>query len=125
MNIETKKCKKLAFFSKNISLKTFHIGNSTFWQRVAAPEIQLVAGSNESNIKIWSLNEVNEGVCTKKLIGHGGSVFSLIKLKSGRLASGSFDNTIRIWDVDFENSLLTLEGHTNLVMCLCELMTGE
>jgi WD40 repeat protein len=122
MNIEPKKFKKVPFFSKNISLKTFHNGKSIFWQRASSPQIQLVAGSNESNIKIWNLND---GVCTKKLIGHHGSVFTLIKLKSGRLASGSFDNTIRIWDLDIENSLLKLEGHTNLVMCLCELMTGE
>ena len=37
--------------------------------------------------------------CTKTFTGHLEKVVSLIELNSGKIASGSYDNTIRIWNV--------------------------
>jgi len=57
--------------------------------------------------------------CCKTLKGHTEKIVSLIELSSGKLASGSYDNTIRIWDIDNnrEEKLLKERGK---VFCLLE-----
>jgi WD40 repeat protein len=48
------------------------------------------------------------------LIGHSGSVYSVV-FSSDRstLASGSDDNTIKLWDVKTGSELQTLTGHSS------------
>lgn len=55
----------------------------------------------------------------KTLKGHKNSVSSLIQLKNGNLVSGSFDNTIKIWDIEKEQCIQTLSDHTASVRSLC------
>lgn len=53
------------------------------------------------------------------LEGHRGAITSLVALKPRtRVASGSRDNQIRIWDVDRGESLARLEGHSGDVTAL-------
>ena len=40
--------------------------------------------------------------CIKTFKGHVGKIVSLIQLSSGKLASGSYDNTIHIWNMNYE-----------------------
>jgi WD40 repeat protein len=35
-----------------------------------------------------------------------------------RLASGSMDNTVKVWDVQLGVEALALKGHTNFVQCV-------
>src|SRR4051812_37132009 len=56
--------------------------------------------------------------------GHSNYVWSLITLKSGRLASSSRDTTIKIWGTD-GSCLITLSGHKQSVLVLCELHDGR
>ena len=44
--------------------------------------------------------EKKEFSCIKTFSGHKEKIVCLIELTSGKLASGSYDNTIRIWNVD-------------------------
>lgn len=52
------------------------------------------------------------------LKGHKGAVTSLTFLDSSLLASGSADNTIRIWDVLHNECLEVLSGHSFSVKAL-------
>jgi WD40 repeat protein len=60
------------------------------------------------------------------LTGHTSTVSCLYQLADGRLASGSGDNTIRIWDP--KNNFFctyTLTGHTNTIWTLLLLNDGK
>ena len=46
-------------------------------------------------------------------------------LPDGRLASGSYDNTIRLWDVAAGAETARLEGHSRAVAALCLLADGR
>ena len=63
------------------------------------------------------------------LEGHTHLVRSVIELRNGKLATGSRDSTIRIWDLDKqegeEGYCRVLEGHTNGVRSVIEISNGK
>ncbi len=65
------------------------------------------------------------GAETARLEGHSGQVLALCVLPDGRLASGSGDNTIRLWDVTAGAETARLEGHSGSVAALCMLPDGR
>jgi WD40 repeat protein len=65
------------------------------------------------------------GAETARLEGHTSGVNALCVLPDGRLASGSDDGTIRIWEFNTVNRPARLEGHTNSVRALCLLPDGR
>ncbi len=68
-------------------------------------------------------NEINESFRQKLrlqpdkvLRGHSGQVWGVVITPDGRLAiSGSYDNTLRVWDLHTGVSLNTLYGHTDRI----------
>jgi WD40 repeat protein len=64
--------------------------------------------------------------CVTTLYGHMNSVYSIIQLKDGRLASASKDKTIRIWDLGGNyNCTHILQEHSNIVWSLHNLSNGS
>ncbi|KAG4273322.1 hypothetical protein FPRO04_14559 [Fusarium proliferatum] len=60
--------------------------------------------------------EANWDACLQTLEGHDGSVLSVVFSADGqRLASGSGDKTVKVWDAHSGECLKTLEGHDGSV----------
>jgi WD40 repeat protein len=59
------------------------------------------------------------------LTGHTNSVYALVVLKNGDLASGGDDKSILIWDASTYQKKANLTGHTGLVWCLAVLSNGD
>ena len=73
-------------------------------------------------MKIW---DVAAARCVATLEGHSGYVLGLAVLDAGRLASASFDRTVKIWDVAAARCVATLEGHSGWVSALAVLDAGR
>ncbi len=52
------------------------------------------------------------------MTGHTGSVATLLKLTNQFLASGSYDNSIKIWNIETGQLIRTLQGHSDYVVSL-------
>ena len=80
------------------------------------------SNSNSNTIKIWNLKgENNELIRT--LEGHN-QLITYILVYQDKLISCSYDNTIKIWDLNLKGDtkpIRTLEGHNNWVTHMCYL----
>jgi hypothetical protein len=61
----------------------------------------------------------------KVIDAHLDSVYCLIQLSDGNIASGSFDSSIKVWDGKDLTHLYTLEGHLSSVFCLIQISSGQ
>jgi len=66
-----------------------------------------------------------QGHCVSTLIGHTSGVSSVLVLPDGRIASGSNDNTLRVWDLDNMKRTLTLQGRDCCISCVSILYDGR
>lgn len=84
---------------------------------------EVISGSLDKTIKIWSLPITNTliGHGGNTLIGHGGRISSVDQLVTGDVISGSFDKTVRTWTPP--NVGQTLCG--GRVVCLTKLSDGR
>ncbi len=60
----------------------------------------------------------SEAKLDKTLQGHSEPVSALTLLGDGRLASGSYDNSIKLWDVQTGQCVQTLRGHSGSINAL-------
>jgi WD40 repeat protein len=102
------------------------------WQQltVTRPDGNVVAqvgsasGGEASRSKEYSssavvIREMASGRVIHTLTGHSAEVVSLTFSPDGRrLATASFDRTIKLWDVQTGQDVFTLRGHTAGLVCL-------
>ncbi len=72
----------------------------------------------EKDIRYRQINTVIQ------LTGHTNTVHSLAVLQNGNLASGAWDNSIKIWNTVENKLIATLKGHTGWIYCLTVLQNG-
>ena len=80
-------------------------------------EGQLISGHRYGRVRVW---DVSTGERRRELVGHTGRVCSLCVVGS-RLASGSLDNSIKVWTLGQGPEWQcerTLTGHSGLVESL-------
>jgi WD40 repeat protein len=88
------------------------------------------------NIEDNLLNKIEENILfseekiktikTSVIIGeHENSITSIISLPNGYIATASYDNTIKTWDINKNILIKTLEGHIGLIWCLALLSDGN
>ena len=90
------------------------------------PSSSTLGQSNLNNLgnSVASFNSYNSVInqnyqCIQTFTAHDDKIVSLIELSSGYIATGSYDNTIKIWDFVNEKLLTSIQesGH---VLCLLE-----
>ena len=63
-------------------------------------------------MRVW---DAATGDCVATLEGHSGDVTSVAFSPDGsRIASGSWDKTVRVWDAATGECVATLEGHSEM-----------
>lgn len=92
------------------------VGN---WCFAFSPDNKLLAtGSHNGNVRTWDIGDIKQGEGlrlrydeTGFLFGHEALVACIQFSPDGkRLASGSLDKTIRVWDIASGKQLLTIKG---------------
>ncbi|KAL1925504.1 uncharacterized protein VTP21DRAFT_387 [Calcarisporiella thermophila] len=100
--------------------------------RVMEPSMPLiVTGSRDTTLRVWKLPDIDNGLCTEEhdssqfpndsdphllhvLTGHSDSVRT-IAVMGNTIVSGSYDHTLRVWDLATGTCQFVLEGHTQKV----------
>lgn len=76
-------------------------------------------------VVLGALDRAALGQAVREIVGHKEAVASAQFSPDGkRIATGSFDKTIKIWDAGTLQELKTLEGHTDLVLAVAFDPTG-
>jgi len=76
------------------------------------------------NSSIKPINQQSPFKCIKSFAAHNDKIVSLIELYNGLIATGSYDNTIKIWDINSQQCLKTI-NETGNVLCLLEFVPGR
>jgi WD40 repeat protein len=78
---------------------------------------KIASASDDLTIRIFSLN----GDFERIINGHASTVTAIIQLSDARLASSSWDKTVRVWNMSSYQTELILTGHSKGVYCLTQL----
>ena len=76
----------------------------------------IVKSNNFILLRSKNQKKLNKYINTKTLIGHKNRVYSLIKLNSGSIATGSSDNTIKILDITKHPPMCTYHDQKILLL---------
>jgi len=109
--------------AENIQLRGILKGHSGWVTCIATtaenPDM-LLSGSRDKSIIIWNLtkeSEQNYGTPKRALTGHSHFIQDLAVSSDGQFAlSGSWDATLRLWDLNFGTTTRRFVGHTRDVL---------
>ena len=71
--------------------------HSTTYAVLISPDGHLISAGSDRNIQVRSLHS---GKLLRTLSGHAGSIYTLALSSEGLLASGSWDRTIKVWNLN-------------------------
>jgi len=79
----------------------------------------ILSASRDKTLIVWKLTreENNYGVPQKRLYGHSHFVSDVVLSSDGHFAlSGSWDKTLRLWDLSAGKSTRRFEDHTKVIL---------
>jgi len=82
-----------------------------------APHTKLLGGTYDNRIVVYDLSNPTIKTPVQSLAGHIGAVYSLCVFEN-RFFSGSYDSTIKVWNVETYRCLQTLVRHSSSVDAL-------
>ena len=89
-------------------------------RRASARALWVLSGGDVTAARAKAMAEALDGEALFTLEGHGNLVTSVCFSPDGRwLASGSYDGTVRLWDVETGACVRTLQGHGDFVTSVC------
>ena len=106
-----------------------HKGQINSLVKIKYSNNMFLSGSSDQIIKILKY-DINSSPKTKiecvgNLEGHKGPVYCLLELLDGRIASGSSDWTIKIWNIKDKSCMQTLLGHKSTIFSLAQFNDGR
>ena len=111
---------KVGTFEINLNNLTDKVNKLT--DKVENHNIQLSKLADDQKKKFnEEIIEITTSIKEQTLTGHTSAVYCVIKLNESKIASCSYDESIKIWDLSAEKCTYTLNGHTNVVYCLLKL----
>ena len=96
-------------------LKTLRGHSGAVYALLALPSNSnvLVSASADKTVRKWTLDALtSEATQITTLSGHSDQVFSLALVSASKIASASFDNTIRLWDTESGRCTQTIQNAT-------------
>ena len=100
-------------------------GRAVFSLAVVAPDRIAVGHFPVPTIVIYNTAAEAMGTVAATLVGHEDGVYALVLLPKGRLASGGYEGSVRVWDLTTGECEHTLLGHTQIVTSLALLLGGQ
>lgn len=108
--------------NEKLELKGSLIGHNGWVTQIATnsryPDL-LLSSSRDKSLIVWKLlkEESNYGVPQKRLTGHGHFITDVVLSMDGQYAlSGSWDKTLRLWDLNAGKSTRRFEDHKGDVL---------
>ena len=108
-----------AFFPQQIRNRAFLLGLEPL---IRGAETRLASSGRGHALLRWRAS-LESPALVRTLSGHGGWVSAVALTGDGRVVSGSYDGTVKVWDLDSGQEQRTLSGHGEWVHALA--LTGD
>lgn len=118
--------KSCIVWDMNLGMDTHLLKTGAEVTTLALSGDEVITGMKDGSAKFWQLNKEKKtllgksGPTSTSLKGHKGEISccSFIKSSPGVGVTGSFDHSLRLWQLDKGKQLEVLSGHTFPVKCL-------